>query len=47
MHEVRAATGIRVTAGRSEMQGWVELPETPGFGIEVDEACGQDYRVDR
>jgi len=28
-------------------QGWVELPETPGFGIEVDEAFVQRYRVDR
>ena len=28
-------------------QGWVELPETPGFGIEVDEAFVQRYRVER
>jgi L-alanine-DL-glutamate epimerase-like enolase superfamily enzyme len=28
-------------------QGWVELPEAPGFGIEVDEAFVQRYRVDR
>lgn len=28
-------------------QGWVDLPETPGFGIEVDEAFVQRYRVDR
>ncbi|GIX48076.1 MAG: enolase [Candidatus Tectimicrobiota bacterium] len=27
--------------------GWVTLPETPGFGIEVDEAFVQRYRVDR
>ncbi|MBM3223976.1 MAG: mandelate racemase/muconate lactonizing enzyme family protein [Candidatus Tectomicrobia bacterium] len=28
-------------------QGWVDLPETPGFGIEVDEAFVQRYRADR
>jgi L-alanine-DL-glutamate epimerase-like enolase superfamily enzyme len=28
-------------------RGWVELPERPGFGIEVDEAFVQRYRVDR
>lgn len=27
-------------------QGWVDLPEAPGFGIEVDEASVQRYRVD-
>ena len=26
--------------------GWVELPETPGFGIEVDEDFVKRYRVD-
>lgn len=28
-------------------KGWIELPETPGFGIEVDEAFVSRYRVDR
>ena len=28
-------------------QGWIELPEAPGFGIEVDEAFVKRYRVDR
>jgi L-alanine-DL-glutamate epimerase-like enolase superfamily enzyme len=28
-------------------QGWIELPEAPGFGIEVDETFVQRYRVDR
>jgi L-alanine-DL-glutamate epimerase-like enolase superfamily enzyme len=28
-------------------QGWIELPEAPGFGIEVDEAFVTRYRVDR
>jgi L-alanine-DL-glutamate epimerase-like enolase superfamily enzyme len=27
--------------------GWVELPEAPGFGIEVDEAFVRRYRADR
>lgn len=27
-------------------QGWIELPEAPGFGIEVDEAFVKRYRVD-
>lgn len=27
-------------------QGWIELPETPGFGIEVDETFVTRYRVD-
>ena len=27
-------------------KGWVELPERPGFGIEVDEAFVKRYRVD-
>ena len=26
-------------------QGWIELPESPGFGIEVDEAFVERYRV--
>jgi L-alanine-DL-glutamate epimerase-like enolase superfamily enzyme len=28
-------------------KGWIELPEAPGFGIEVDEAFVTRYRVDR
>jgi L-alanine-DL-glutamate epimerase-like enolase superfamily enzyme len=28
-------------------QGWIELPEAPGFGIVVDETFVQRYRVDR
>jgi len=28
-------------------QGWVEVPERPGFGIVVDEAFVERYRVDR
>ncbi len=27
-------------------QGWIDLPERPGFGIEVDEAFVKRYRVD-
>jgi L-alanine-DL-glutamate epimerase-like enolase superfamily enzyme len=35
------------TMAPSLQQGWVELPEAPGFGIEVDEAFVTRYRVDR
>jgi L-alanine-DL-glutamate epimerase-like enolase superfamily enzyme len=28
-------------------QGWIELPEAPGFGLEVDEAFVKRYRADR
>jgi D-arabinonate dehydratase len=28
-------------------KGWIELPEAPGFGIEVDDTFVQRYRVDR
>jgi L-alanine-DL-glutamate epimerase-like enolase superfamily enzyme len=27
--------------------GWIELPEAPGFGIEVDESFVNRYRIDR
>jgi D-galactarolactone cycloisomerase len=35
------------TAAPAIQDGWVELPEMPGFGIAVDEAYVERYRVDR
>ena len=43
----RSRGGLSAYHGPPLHQGWVELPETPGFGIEVDEAFVQRYRVDR
>jgi L-alanine-DL-glutamate epimerase-like enolase superfamily enzyme len=45
---VRDPVGAHLPTMAPPLQkGWIELPEAPGFGITVDEAFVQRYRLDR